>query len=49
MEVTMGKNNTQKQSFSNSDLKKRKEILFRKSLNRQANNKGCSCRNGGKK
>lgn len=44
----MGKNNTQKQSFSNSDLKKRKEILFRKSLNRQANAKGCSCRNKGK-
>lgn len=44
----MSKNNTQNRSFSNSELKKQKEILFRKNLNRQANNKGCSCRNKGK-
>lgn len=45
----MGRNNTQNKSFSNSELKKRKEEIFRKETNRKANHKGCSCRNGGKK
>lgn len=41
----MNQNNN---NFSSSGMKKLKHELFRKSLNRTANSKGCSCRNSNK-
>lgn len=40
--------NFQGNNYSPSGMKKLKEELFRKQLNRQANSKGCSCRNQNK-